>query len=163
MVSPRNFLQDSKRDRIAKPIKECQITSDRLYYAGIDNERLSRRSYVIQPPLYYNYQCEMSAPRSVVSPRHHFVDPLTAEAYEGLRIILCKSQATLMLAHVLTSKEGTYRTWVAPRGYAAKGMRRRWFRGARTRARRGHGAYMNVKISLKLSRTSSAPWEVPVE
>lgn len=106
MTSPRNFLQDSKRDRIAKPIKECQITSDRLYYAGIDNERLSRRSYVIQPPLYYNYQCEMSAPRSVVSPRHHFVDPLTAEAYEGLRIILCKSQATLMLAHVLTSEEG---------------------------------------------------------
>lgn len=28
---------------------------------------------------------------------------------------------------------------------------------------RGRGAYMNVKISLKLSRTSSAPREVPVE
>lgn len=27
----------------------------------------------------------------------------------------------------------------------------------------GRGAYMNVKISLKLSRTSSAPWEAAVE
>jgi len=43
-------------------------------------------------------------------------------------------------------------------GYAAKGMRRRWFRDARSLAR-ARGAYMNVKISLKLSRTSSAPWE----
>lgn len=28
---------------------------------------------------------------------------------------------------------------------------------------RGGRAYMNVKISLKLSRTSSAPWEAAVE
>lgn len=38
-------------------------------------------------------------------------------------------------------------------------MRRRRFGGADRARGRGRGAYMNVKISLKLSRTSSAPWE----
>lgn len=30
-------------------------------------------------------------------------------------------------------------------------------------SRLGRGAYMNVKISLKLSRTSLVPWEAAVE
>lgn len=52
-------------------------------------------------------------------------------------------------------------------GYAAKGMRIDENdgdgSGALAHTGKGAGAYMNVKISLKLSRTSSAPWEVPVE
>lgn len=47
-------------------------------------------------------------------------------------------------------------------GYAWKGMLRRSVRRCVGR-RVGRGAYMNVKISLKLSRTSSAPWEAAVE
>lgn len=46
-------------------------------------------------------------------------------------------------------------------GYTRKGMLRRRFAGVLGRL--GRGAYMNVKISLKLSRTSSVPWDPAVE
>lgn len=55
------------------------------------------------------------------------------------------------------------RAWVATRVTQRKGCVGDGSGGALVRTGRGHGAYMNVKISLKLSRTSSAPWEVPVE
>lgn len=76
VILPRN-LQDLKSDRNTKPIKESKS-----YLIGCTT--LESTMALIAPlvrhatPLYYNYQCEMSAPPSVVSPRYHFVDPLTA-------------------------------------------------------------------------------------
>lgn len=109
-------------------------------------------------PLYYNYQRDERTPERCFATTPFRRSPFR-EAYEGLRIILCKSQAALMLARPYIEEER--RTWVASRVTQRKGC---VDDGSGALAHeRGRGAYMNVKISLKLSRTSSAPREVPVE
>lgn len=107
VILPRNFLQDSKSDHNAKLIKDSK---SHLIVCTTLESTMTLIALLVRhtTPLYYNYQCEMSAPRSVVSPRHHFVDPLTARRYESLRIILCKSQAALMLARPYIEEGASY-------------------------------------------------------